>query len=73
MSTTPSERDGPSIIDQIVQSPDLPLDVFLDRDPHSKPYTDDELRQLVVSERANRARINLKQEKARAKKQGVEE
>lgn len=49
------------------------LDVVLDRDPHARPYTDQELEHLVQGERGRRALYQAKTEKAAAKRQGVEE
>lgn len=62
---------GPELIDMIITFPSL--DVVLDRDPHARPYTDQELEHLVQGERGRRALYQAKTEKAAAKRQGVED
>jgi hypothetical protein len=74
-STTPSSAQahgGPTLMDRIIGDQNS-LDRFLDRDPHSHPLTDADLLELIRTERARRTEWNIKIEKAKAKKQGVEE
>lgn len=49
-------KTGPEIVDEMQKDPTLDkfLD-FLDRNPHSKPYTDEELREWVEVQRQKRA------------------
>lgn len=49
------------------------LDTVLRRDPSSQPLSDGELLHLVKALRAERAAIDVKQERKRAKAQGVED
>jgi hypothetical protein len=66
-----ASRTGPELIDQIIEFPTL--DVILDRDPHARPYTDQELEHLVQSERSRRAIYQTKLDKAASKRQGLTE
>lgn len=48
------------------------LDELLNRSPYAKPYTDAELLRIVEIERAERALFNIKEEKVRMKREGIE-
>lgn len=73
MTTSPSEQDetpeqmsGPDLMSKIAEH--ASLDTYLDRDPHSLPLTDDELMSLLRMMRSERARWEVKVEKARVKR-----
>lgn len=77
MNTSPANEDhdptsepklGPELMDRIVQHPTL--DDFLDRNPHSVPLNDEELDQVIRFERLERAKWNVKLEKAEEKRNG---
>lgn len=65
-------KTGPELIDEIIADPNS-LDVLLDRDPHARPYTDEELDRLIAVERARRTQLEIKEEKRKMKKQGIED
>lgn len=63
---------GPELIQAILAEPShLTLDEVLRRNPKAQPLSDSELDDLVRVLRAERTAIDVKQEKAKAKKQGV--
>jgi len=62
---------GPEVIDEIIKFPTL--DWALDRSPFSKPLSRDEYVEMIKIERLARAQFQLKKQKAREKKQGIEE
>jgi hypothetical protein len=66
------ERTGPELLAEVIANPLVTLNTVLDRDPEAMPLSDDELRELVMSQRRDRAAIELKLEKAKLKKEGVE-
>lgn len=70
-SSAPPVETGVEMIDKILEENSLEL--FLNRDPDAKPYSQEELIAFLHSERAKRAGWTVKLEKAKAKKQGVEE
>ena len=57
---------GPELIDQISQHPTL--DEALDRDPHAKPLSDEELKVLLGNLRLERAGIEDRSEMRRQKR-----
>ena len=67
-------EDGPSRIAAIAADETAwSLDTVMRRDPRANPVSDGELIHMVKTLRAERAAIDVKQEKAKAKKQGVED
>lgn len=62
--------NGPELLEQIILHPTL--DTFMDRDPHTRPHTDEELRQLVEVMRKERAAFLVSEQKKKEKKQGIE-
>lgn len=59
-----TERTGQELLEAIINDPRaVTLDMVLDRDPHAVPSSDDELTRLVKTQRAERAMIDVKQEK----------
>lgn len=65
-----TEKTGAELLALIAQHPTL--DELLDRDPLAVPYTREELTRIVEIERADRALFNIREQKARDKKDGVE-
>lgn len=65
---------GPELIASVTQDPaNLTLDAVLARDPGSHDLSDGNIVSLVKTLRAERAAIEVKAEKAKAKKQGVDD
>lgn len=62
---------GPQLVEEIGKQPTL--DTLLDRDPHAKPYTDIEALAIIEAARRDRALFTIKEEKAKAKREGIEE
>lgn len=73
--TTPSSAEGsspptgPELIDKMLASENS-LNTFLDRDPHALPLTEEELTNLIRSERAIRASLDIKTEARKDKRNG---
>lgn len=68
-NTNTSQSNGNQLIQEIAKFPTL--DLFLDRSPLAKPYTNAELNQLLEAERHERLTYQRKVEKKRDKKKGV--
>ena len=69
----PGPTDGPSMLAEIAaNAPNFTLDTVLRRHPRANPLTDSELDDLVRVLRAERTAIDVKIEKAKAKKQGAD-
>lgn len=66
----PENMTGPELLEYIAQFPTL--DQYLDRDPYAVPLTDSELLLLIQRQRAERALFNIKEQKKRDKKAGVD-
>ena len=62
---------GPELVEAI--GTQATLDLFLDRDPHAQPLTDEELLRLIEVERKLRLEIQAKETKRADKKAGVVE
>ena len=80
MTTTPSAYNdkfegmtGPEMVKEISDNHANSLDEVLNRDPTAKPIADEEIMRQILNLRADRARIEVKIEKHKAKKQGIEE
>ena len=65
------DKTGPEWLSDIGNDPTI--DELLDRDPHARPYTRQQLLQVVEASRRERSLFNIKNEKREAKKDGVEE
>lgn len=69
--TTPSSGGelptGPELIDKMLASGNS-LNLYLDRDPFAKPLSEEELINLVRSERAIRASLDIKTEARKEKR-----
>lgn len=69
----PGPADGPTMLREIADNaPNFTLDTVLRRHPRANPLTDSELDDLVRVLRAERTAIDVKIEKAKAKKQGAD-
>lgn len=55
-------KTGPELLEEIGENPTL--DQFLDRDPHSQPYTDEELLRQIEVERHNRLSYSIREDKS---------
>jgi len=67
--STDKPRTGQELIQDVVDNSDtVTLDELLDRDPHAKPISDDELMAHIRSMRLERAGIEAKQEKRKERK-----
>jgi len=62
---------GPEIISEIIKHPTL--DWALDRSPFSRPLSREEFLAIIQGERQARAMFEMKETKAREKKQGIVE
>lgn len=62
--------NGPELLEQITLHPTL--DLFMDRDPHAHPLSEEELRQLVEVMRKERAAFLVSEQKKKEKKQGID-
>lgn len=65
------QKTGPELIDEITQEPTL--DRVMDRSPFAHPLEDTEFLELIEFERHERAQFDLKDEKRKMKKEGIEE
>lgn len=64
-------KTGPELLVEISQFPTL--EILLDRDPHAKPYNDEELVQLVKRERLERAMASVKDDEKRNKRKAKDD
>jgi len=74
MPTSPNENDNPltgvQMMDQIAEHPSI--DELLRRNPHAKPLSDADVLAMIEHRRRQRALFNMKDERRRAKKEGIE-
>ena len=69
-----NDKTGVDLMDEIVVAGETRyMNDILDRNPFAVPLTDEELRQEIINQRKARAAFILKEEKAKMKKQGIEE
>lgn len=66
----PGHKTGPELLAEI--GGHASLDLFLDRDPHAQPFSDEEFMQLIEVERKLRLEIQAKETKRAEKKAGIE-